>query len=589
MWGLFTNTVWLLLKSSVRVALASTVVASALVACGTVSSNTTPTPAAVIPTTGAKGSGTEGRNWIDGPKTPVTSSVRYEVATSEIFITVRDGVQLGAKIFLPQGVTDGPRPCVLMADGYGHNTPTGIALGGAVVDLAARGYGAIHLSMRGSGNSGGTADLYNLLGQDGYDVVEWMAKQPWCNGRVGMVGASLLGISQWLTAKQSPPHLKAIVPHVACGDCYDYVWYPGGMLPGPGRAARPANEYQPAMQHRDFDAFWLGRTTLAEDHMRIAANGIAVLTTGGWNDYISPANLEAFEQMPGNARKKLVWGPDAHGAMLMNPQPYTYYEFEAMWLDRYLRDIKNGIDTESVAVIYVQGPNLWRNESKWPIPDTTRLKLYLNAGTGSPAASLNDGQLLPTRSRASQSSVAIDYAPEAGPFLATLLSQSKGRYAADQRHLEKSVLTWTSPVLTVPTEVTGHIGFTFWASVHGTDADFVALLTDVAPDGTSTQVTVGYLNASRAVSRKPRTVIQDAATQYTLNVWPTSYVFQAGHRFRLDVAGGAAAGDSVVSPQGPGKSPYAAHITIWQDNSHPSVLDLPVIGKSGVPAGVPLR
>ena len=197
--------------------------------------------------------------------------------------------------------------------------------------------------------------------------------------------------------------------------------------------------------------------------------------------------------------------------------------------------------------------------------------------------------MLPTRSRASQSSVTIDYAPEAGPFLATLLSQSKGRYAADQRQLEKSVLTWTSPVLTVPTEVTGHIGFTFWASVHGTDADFVALLTDVAPDGTSTQVTVGYLNASHAVSRKPRTVIQDAATQYTLNVWPTSYVFQAGHRFRLDVAGGATAGDGVVSPQGPGKSPYAAHITIWQDNSHPSVLDLPVIGKSGVPAGVRLR
>jgi predicted acyl esterase len=583
MWGLFTNTLWLLLKSSVRVGLASTVVASVLVACGTVLSTTAPIPAAVTPTTGAKGSGTEGRNWIDGPKAPVTSSVRYQVATSEIFIAARDGVQLGAKMFLPQGLTDGPHPCVLMADGYGHNTPIGMALEGAVADLSSRGYGAIHVSMRGSGNSGGIADLYNRLGQDGYDVVEWMAKQTWCDGRVGMVGASLLGISQWLTAKQSPPHLQAIVPHVACGNCYDYVWYPGGMLPGPGRVARPANEYNSALQHRDFDGFWLDRTTLAEDHLRIAASGIAVLTTGGWNDYISPANLEAFEQMPDNARKKLVWGPDAHGSMLLNPQPYTYYEFEAMWLDRYLRDIHNGIETEAAAVIYVQGPNLWRNESKWPIPDTTRLKLYLNGGKGTPAASLNDGRLLPRRSRATQSSVAIDYAPEAGPFLLTLLSQSKGRYTADQRPEEKSVLTWTSPVLSVPTEVTGHIGFTFWASVHGTDADFVALLTDVAPDGASSQVTVGYLNASHALSREPRTVIQDVATQYTLNIWPTSYVFQAGHRIRLDVAGGAAAGAGLASPQGPGKSPYAAHITIWQDVSHPSVLDLPVIGKNGVP------
>ena len=127
-----------------------------------------------------------------------------------------------------------------------------------------------------------------------------------------------------------------------------------------------------------------------------------------------------------------------------------------------------------------------------------------------------------------------------------------------------------------------HVGFTFWASVHGTDADFVALLTDVAPDGTSTQVTVGYLNASHADSRKSHPVIQDVATRYTLNIWPTSYVFQAGHRFRLDVAAGTAAGADLASPQGPGKSPYAAHITIWQDASHPSVLDLPVIGRNGI-------
>src|SRR5260370_12595002 len=167
--------------------------------------------------------------------------------------------------------------------------------------------------------------------------------------------------------------------------------------------------------------------------------------------------------------------------MLSNPQPYTFYEFEAMWLDRYLRDINNGIDTELAADIYVQGPNQWRNESKWPIPDTTRLKLYLNAGTGTPAASLNDGRLL-TRSRASQSSAAIDYAPEAGPFLLTLLSQSKGRYTADQRPQERGVLSWTSAVLTLPTEVTGHIGLTFCAALQCPHADFLAPPTAVPPD-----------------------------------------------------------------------------------------------------------
>jgi putative CocE/NonD family hydrolase len=113
-----------------------------------------------------------------------------------------------------------------MSDGYGRRSTTGALLEVPLFDIAARGYPVLHLSLRASGESEGSNDYLNQYGPDGYDAIEWMAKQPWCNGNVGMVGASLLGISQWLAAKEAPPSLKAIVPEVACGDCYGVLWYP---------------------------------------------------------------------------------------------------------------------------------------------------------------------------------------------------------------------------------------------------------------------------------------------------------------------------------------------------------------------------
>src|SRR4051812_14492599 len=109
----------------------------------------------------AKGAGTEGRQWVTGVATPRTSSERFKVTAQEIKVTVRDGTVLGGKLMLPQGVPGEVRPCVLLADGYGHTSATGQGVEAPLRDLTERGYAGLHLSLRGSGNSGGTADLYN--------------------------------------------------------------------------------------------------------------------------------------------------------------------------------------------------------------------------------------------------------------------------------------------------------------------------------------------------------------------------------------------------------------------------------------------
>jgi hypothetical protein len=530
-----------------------------------------------------KGAGTEDRLWVDGALLPLTSAARYPVDVQEIFITVRDGTQLGARLLLPQGVPGAVRPCVLLSDGYGHNTPTGTAVQPPLNDIAARGYAGVHVSLRGSGNSGGEANLYNEFGNDGYDVIEWMARQPWCDGNVGMVGPSLLGISQMFAAKEAPPPLKAIVPYVACGDCYEYLWYPGGMLPGPGRQARPLAEYGLAAAHRSYDEFWRSRTTIAPDHRKYASDGIAALMAGGWNDYISPASIRAFEEMAGQ-RNMLIIGPDAHGVMPSTAVlPYSFLEYQALWMDRFLRGLHKSFDKAPRALIYVQGPNQWRQEKLWPIPDTHTARLYLSSAQSGSVASLNDGSLRAGTPRVNDLSVSIAYSPVDGPFLPTLLSSGAGRFKVDQRPEEASVLTWTTQPLQVATEVTGRGKLTFWAEVGGTDADFVVQLTDVAPEGTSTQVTAGYLNASHAHDRSNPTLPEPGkVTKYEMEIWPTSYVFQAGHRIRLDLAGGAKPGAAGYT-QGPGHSPFPALITIHQSATRASHLELPIIGTGWKP------
>jgi len=168
------------------------------------------------------------------------------------------------------------------------------------------------------------------------------------------------------------------------------------------------------------------------------------------------------------------------------------------------------------------------------------------------------------------SSASYTYSP-AGPF-----NQANGNgpiLAVDQRPNEASSLTWTSEPLSVPTEATGWWSLDFWASVNAPDTDFVVEITDVAPDGTSRQMGRGWLNAPRAFSRSnPRPLVPDAIYKFSVEVWPTSYVFPAGHRIRVDLSGS----DCCVLGSDPNPTP--ARVTVYQDEHHPSRVVVPVIG-----------
>lgn len=525
-----------------------------------------------------KGFGTENRNWVTEKET--LEQERYSVKVEEnVEIEVRDGTLIRGRLLLPEGL-EGPLPTIVQLNGYGHGE-YGNSFEGMLIDLAERGYAVLHVSLRGSGTSEGEAGLYNSFGEDGYDVIEWAADQAWSNGNVGTTGLSLLGISQWLAAKELPPSLKAISPIVACTNCYDTLWNPGGMESGPGRVAR-GYEYEVAKEHRNYDEWWQERSLSTEELEAIAESGVAAFISGGWNDYISPGNIEAYElYSAAGGTSKLIVSPGSH-AYLSGVMPYGFEDYQALWFDRYLKGEENGVEKRDPVLIYVLGANQWRYETAWPLADTNYVDLFFSDKKSKSIDSLNDGSLTDKEPNKKRSSASYSYSPEDGPFLPSLLSSS-GRLPINQQPYEEETMTWTTDALAVPTEVTGNMSATFWAEVDAEDADFVVQVTDVAPDGTSKQVVAGYLNASRAESQTtPVPLTPGEVEEYTVEILPTSYVFKKGHRIRVSIAGGAKALEGQPAPQGPGLNPVASTVEIYQDADHPSSIQLPLIGVGGL-------
>jgi len=250
------------------------------------------------------------------------------------------------------------------------------------------------------------------------------------------------------------------------------------------------------------------------------------------------------------------------------------------WLDHWLKGIDNGVDRAPKVILFVKGVDRWRYEADWPIPDAKSARLYLQPGKSHSIASLNDGAL--SSQPGDGENAVLPYTPGSGPALPVLLSATVGRSAVDQRPDEEKVLTWTTAPLPVPTEVTGYPHVALFASSSATDGDLVFSLNDVAPDGTSTQVVQGYLNAPHAGSMSdPKPLTPGQAGKYELDLLPTAYVFQPSHRIRLALAGAAKVAPGLPFPQGPGPNSVAFTWTVLQDRDHPATLDLPIVGTSG--------
>ncbi len=520
--------------------------------------------------------------------------------TRTVMIPMRDGSALATDIYLP--APDARLPLILIQTPYGRRNYA--REWGA--RAAAWGYGVAIQDMRGRGDSQGEPRPFMDCGwgdrRDGYDTVEWLARQEFCNGKVGTIGASAMGIAQTMMAPSAPPHLVCQYIQVGAASLYHHAAYHGGVLrkalvEGWLRDTRyPEQNLEEILAHPTYDAYWA-----AMDSVREAARiQTPAIHYGGWFDIFSQGTLEAFlsRQQSGGptarGKQKLIMGPWLHGG----PGAVKFGDFllpanarrdppqasAKNWFDFHLKGIANGADQIPTVSYYVMGPfdgsgpgNFWRTADSWP-PAYTTASLYLKAG-GLLSFDAPDIELamagfthdpanpVPTIGGANMNTAAIPIS--CGPM--------------DQRPLEtrKDVLVFTSDPLDAPLEVTGRIWATLWVASDRADTDFAVRLCDVYPDGRSILITDGIQRcALRAGLDRVLPLRPHRPARVRVDLGSTSMIFAAGHRIRVLISSSnyprfAVNPNTGFSTLGEEMVLKAAN-TVFLDKSRPSCLLLPI-------------
>jgi putative CocE/NonD family hydrolase len=480
------------------------------------------------------------------------------VVERNLLIPLADGVQLAADLYRPAG--SGRWPAIIDFLPY-HKDGRGGRLDVEAVNrhFAARGYAALTIDLRGLGSSGGVNRLPfdPQEARDGHDAVEWVAAQPWCDGQVGMWGVSYGGITALAVAATRPPHLRAIVPIHACADIYHDFVAPGGCRGGfwshadwgprmvaynltpplledaGGRWARVWADRLEAngpwlfawWDHPDYDKFWAARVIPVE---RIQ---VPTFNIGGWRDLYAEATVRDHARIP--APKRLLMGPWKHAFpdVALDAPAAGLHEIERWW-DRWLRGQDPGAGAAPPPVtVYVQGDQAgWRTEPAWPPPRVRPATWHLGA----------DGTLGPEPSAGGDVSITHVYDPTIGVASIAWDPWSTGLEPArpwDQSGDDARALAFTSAPLTAPLELLGSASAVLDVAPSAAELCVVAKLADVAPNGRSTMIAVGWLDLGLRDGPGPRKAVETGRRyRVTIPFRATAYRIAAGHRLRLTVA-----------------------------------------------------
>ena len=572
----------------------------------------------------------------------------YEVVAIErdIAVPMRDGVSVVVDVYRPE--VSGKFPVLLafaahskeiQGTEYPRSFPpqpawsslwVGHMEAGDTRFFVSRGYIHVIGSPRGMGKSGdGGSRLW-----DSYDLIQWIARQPWCDGNIGMVGIGAYAAEQFHAARQHPPNLKAIFPYDPRG-AYGLFGgfreeYPGGVIHAfrylqdhfsgaHGTKGAPAELpperdrlWREAMNNPDYRMYphlfhllgFKGQhmprvfDTLIDpyDHEQFATDAeqevigidIPVYTGAGWYGYTYKIHLSGAQNYFRllNSSKKLVLTGPSHP-----DRPLRALRNEMLrWYDHWLKGKDSGLASEPPVTYWVMGANEWRTADDWPIPETQWTKLFLNSWERLAAQ--------PFLAR----SVDDDLPPDAFVQMPPTQTNTIARLRYLSEPLARDLL------------VAGPIVFNFWASIDQDDTNWIIILKDVGPDVSvrtaregeravpddlpERELTRGWLKASlraldpdRSLPWKPWhrltrearcPVTPGEIVEYSVEILATANLFKAGHRIcveitSLDLPTGVSGATNVeYIPYHIASSRTTLH-KIYHDARHPSHLLLPVI------------
>lgn len=501
-------------------------------------------------------------------------------------VPLRDDVQLQATLYRPQGQKD-PLPCVVtmtpyMAQSYHERG----------MYFAANGYVFATIDVRGRGNSGGDFRPFLQEGQDGHDVVEWMARQSYCNGKVTMWGGSYAGYDQWATAREKPPHLATIVPVAAVQPGLDYpmrnnIFYPydmrwltlvsgklaqdtlfgdSTMWTGLFRSLHEAHKpfatldthvgnpspiFQEWISHPQQDEYW---DSMNLSPAQMAALDLPILTVTGHYDGDQPGALAFYGQhqqaATPAARDKhfLIIGPWDH-AGTRTPQPEyaglklgaaSLLDMNALHRDWYDWTMKSGPKPAFLkdrVAYYVMGPDQWRYAPTLEAVTAEHRPLYLGSDNGRANDVYASGRLESDARGKRSGSDSYRYDPLDTSFAAGDASDSDSELISQSPVLRRNgkQLIYHSAPLEKDTEVTGFFRLSAWLELDQPDTDFGVDIYAIGPDGGSVLLTTDVLRARyRESLRNAKPVTPGKAERYEFNRFTfISRQLKQGSRIRL--------------------------------------------------------
>lgn len=530
------------------------------------------------------------------------SPIRYGYRLHGTFkVKMSDGVNLTTIVCLPddgkQGL--GPFPVIFIRTPY---TITDSMLN-YNLHYCVRGYAFVIQACRGTSHtsppnyrSGGKYEFSVNEIRDGADALDWISKQPWCDGNIGMQGSSYLGFTQMACTMARHPALKCIIPEVCMGTVFsDALYIGGGFTQGAvsyifemlDKKILPNRTWSEILRHRpliEIDSFAAGEDlpqwNTQMDHWRsddywkqqdffltTKPRNVAALQIGGWFDDCFPGmrrSWELLQRQGGGQPQRMIIGPWRHN--YNDNRKLNGFDFgisslrtdifliKQMWFDRFLKGMDNGVD-QPVVEYFVLGANEWRSAAAWPPKNAEPRKWYFHS-SGRAHKLETDGRLSPLPPSGSETADEYIYDPE--DPAPNWMSWDRLEYFEDVQQFpydfkdietRNDVVIYTSAPLKEDLTVAGDVMAVLYTSCDVKDTDWWVYLSDVHPDGSSVRLTTYMLRARfRNLEDKVHHVFgsnfekeellsgdMTDVVRYDISMLGTAAVFKKGHRLRIGV------------------------------------------------------
>jgi hypothetical protein len=462
-------------------------------------------------------------------------------------------------------------------------------------------------------------DIHEL--KDGDETLTWISKQPWCNGKIGMMGASYPGHAEWMADYRGNPALYTIVPQVSMGTPHNDMPYTGGTLDvgvaqwilymdgantakidwasllrsrpfaaiGNKGLGKESKLWDQMIEHQFYDDYWKACDWLLYDkNIKIPAFHIS-----GWYDDDHPGTLANWAMMARNKRanQKMILGAWRHS--LNEDRDLNGVRFGAnvirtdlnllkeQWYDHFLMDRVNHVEQRPNVEYYSVGDNQWHTASAWPPTEAKTRSWYLRSD--GKAAARKTGTLSTTMPE-QEPNDPYDYDPEDPTPSLINVSQNEQSLPDNYAFVEarKDVAVYETAKLKQPVRIAGPIAAVIFADSSAKDTDWIVRLSDVDGEGHVTRLVEGVLRARfRNSFSREELLSPGSVVRYDIKMRSHANTFLPGHRIRISVSSAAAGYIYPNSNTGENEA-YAtrtiiAHQMIYHDKLHPSRVELPVV------------